>query len=89
VITRPISRPATDAPKGLRVIATRDIIMEDATIGSGETGTIFGAHPDVPGSIEVHWDTPHTGLARWDNCSLLIPPETEEIEAVHALAKAD
>jgi hypothetical protein len=89
VITRAISTPATDAPKGLRVIATRDIILEDATIGRGETGMIFGAHPDVPGSIEVRWNTPHTGLALWDNCSLLIPPETDAIEAVHALAKAD
>jgi hypothetical protein len=45
--------------------------MEDTTIVSGETGTVV-----------VRWDAQHEGLAMWENCSLLMPPETEAIAAV-------
>src|SRR4051794_28894011 len=64
---------------GTRVSVSRPLHLEpDAVIEAGEFGTIDHICRET-GLIEILWDIYHRGLHRWDNHTVLVPFDCDDV----------
>lgn len=63
--------------KGTRVVLTAAVNLSPHTLLlKGERGRVVD---NTPEGLDVRMDATHPGLAQWDNCALLVPPELDVV----------